>query len=135
MQLPQKQKQQKPEVVEQLIYLCHMPRCRVIQRYQTEYTDPIVVSKGEVLTLGGRDTQWVGWIWCWNGAGKGGWVAERYLELAEATGTMLRDYDAHELNVNTGEELEILDEESGWLWCRNSAQHEGWIPAENVQRL
>jgi hypothetical protein len=111
-------------------------RCRVIKPYRTEYDDPLIVKVGEPLTVGGRDTQWTGWIWCWNAAGKGGWVPERGLAFtndAGTTATMQRDYDATELDAHTGDTLTIEFEESGWLWCVNASGKAGWIPAENVE--
>ncbi len=109
----------------------------VVKKYITEYEYPLIVSEGDVLTLGGHDTQWVGWVWCWNAAGKGGWVAERFLATnsGDTIGTMLQDYNATELMVNVGETLTVQSEESGWLWCANERGQQGWIPAENVKPL
>jgi uncharacterized protein YgiM (DUF1202 family) len=35
--------------------------------------------------------------------------------------------------VQVGEELTILKEESGWLWCRRQTGKLGWVPKENLQ--
>jgi hypothetical protein len=116
-----------------------MQKCRVIKQYRTEYPVPLKTVKGEALTIGGRDTQWAGWLWCWSASGKGGWVAEQDLEFASdangETAVMLCDYDASELDVNLGEILSIRFEKNGWLWCVNASNAEGWLPAENVAEM
>lgn len=45
---------------------------------------------------------------------------------------MFVDHDATELTIEKREELEIIKEESGWLWCRNKRGDFGWIPKEKV---
>jgi hypothetical protein len=47
----------------------------------------------------------------------------------------LRAYDATELSVIISEELTILDEESGWFWCRHEDGRLGWVPKECVERM
>jgi hypothetical protein len=108
-------------------------QCRVIKQYRTEYDHPITIRQGNVLTVGSRDTQWVGWIWCWTVDGKGGWVPESALAIEGDEATALRDYDATELDVQVDDIVTIHTEESGWLWCENSRGIIGWIPKENVE--
>lgn len=105
---------------------------RVIVAYQTIYHDPLELQAGETVTLGRRDTQWLGFLWCTNIAGKGGWVPDSYLEVSGEMGVAIRDYTARELTAEAGEELTIQFEESGWFWCANQRGESGWIPAENI---
>lgn len=108
-------------------------RGRVNIAYQTIYHDPLVLHNGETVTVGRRDTQWPGFLWCTNAAGKGGWVPESYFDCSGETGVANRDYTARELTAGVGEELIIYYEESGWFWCANQQGQSGWIPAENVE--
>ena len=106
---------------------------RVIEDYQAVYTDPLTISTGEELTIGERDSEWPGWIWCTNGAGKGGWVPERGIEQRGEVGVARYDYSAAELSVRVGEELTLHAEESGWFWATNRAGRSGWVPAKHIE--
>jgi hypothetical protein len=58
-------------------------------------------------------------------------MAERYLELrGDDGGVAQRDYDATELSVEAGDELAVLGEEGGWLWCASARGERGWVPVE-----
>jgi hypothetical protein len=85
------------------------------------------------VTVGRNDTQWPGFVWCTNQAGKGSWTPENFIERTGERGTARRDYDATELSAAVGEELVIGEEAGGWLWCTNSQGQSGWIPADNVE--
>jgi uncharacterized protein YgiM (DUF1202 family) len=105
---------------------------RVVSDYRAQYGDPLVARKGERLTVGDHDDEWPGWIRGTNASGKSAWVPESYLIIDGDQGTLLRDYNAVELSANAGEELTVELEESGWLWCRNSRNQRGWLPAEQT---
>ena len=104
---------------------------------QPSYPDPLVVSAGEEVTVGREDTEWVGWLWCTNAAGKSGWVPKQYIEPADAAdkGKMLMDYTAAELPVQTGDVLTLHDEEGGWYWATNAAGDHGWVPVTHVEQF
>jgi uncharacterized protein YgiM (DUF1202 family) len=107
--------------------------CRAITDYLSPYTDPLAFSAGEELTVGEKESEWPGWVWCTNRAGKGRWVPEAYVERRGSTCVMLCDYEATELPVSAGEVLAISGkEESGWIWCTNQAGQSGWVPMDNV---
>jgi hypothetical protein len=55
------------------------------------------------------------------------------LDPANARATALRDYDAMELSVEAGEEVECLAEAAGWYLVRAPDGREGWIPIESVE--
>jgi hypothetical protein len=88
--------------------------CRVIADYASAYTEPLAFSAGERLVTGERKSEWSGWVWCTNQAGKSRWVPEKYVERRGDACVMLRDYEATELSVSIGETLVITgEEESG----------------------
>lgn len=110
-------------------------KCRVISGYLSAYPHPLKLKSGEVVTIGEKKSQWSGWLWCKDQTGKKGWIPESYIERKRDTGKMLVEYDATELTVEKGEELEIIKAESGWLWCKNKNGDFGWIPKEKVLRM
>jgi hypothetical protein len=103
------------------------PGCeaRVIQGYQSQYPDPIVLRIGDVLMTGRNDTQWPGWVWCTAASGKSGWVPEIYLEFCANRCCARVDYDACELTVETGERLKLMLLESGWYWAQKNKRSKG----------
>jgi uncharacterized protein YgiM (DUF1202 family) len=106
--------------------------CQVRSSYESAYPDPLVLHAGDKLTVGDRESEWHGWLWCTVAGGKSGWVPERYVERNGHTGVALSDYDATELTVHAGQELVIGERESGWVWCTNQAGESGWVPVENL---
>ena len=105
-----------------------MQTARVVTAYQAQYTDPRVVRAGEEVTLGKRDSDNPGWIWCTTHNGHSGWTPESWLKISGDCGILLRDYSTAELDVNVADELTIHFAESGWLWCTISDGRSGWIP-------
>ena len=91
--------------------------CRAVADYDTPFPNPLVVRAGEQLTVGKRESEWPGWIWCTTRQGHGGWVPESFVTRQGDACTLRRNYDATELSVRVGEELVVEGEESGWLWC------------------
>ncbi|UCC21261.1 MAG: hypothetical protein JSV62_08285 [Promethearchaeota archaeon] len=108
-------------------------KCRVIEDYKSPYTEPLIITKGEIITIGEKDSEWTGWIWCTNKSGKTRWVPENYLEIEGKLGKMKQDYNATELSVKVGEELIIEKEEAEWFWVVNQQGKYGWVPIRNVQ--
>jgi uncharacterized protein YgiM (DUF1202 family) len=110
---------------------------KVIKNHKSEFHVPMVAKKGEIVEGQERETEWKGWLWCRNSSGVHGWVPKTYLESSSKTGNFqfLKDYNARELTVNEGQEVIVLDEESGWAWVRTPLGDEGWIPLENLQDL
>lgn len=107
-------------------------KCRAMSGYRSAYPDPLKLRSGEVVTIGEKRSEWNGWLWCKDENGKTGWVPENYIKRKGDMGKLLVNYDATELTVEKGEELEIIKEESGWLWCKNKNGNLGWIPKEKV---
>ena len=105
----------------------------VLKTYTSSNPDPIEFNQGALLTLGKRDPQWPGWIWCTNAAGKSGWVPEKYLLLQNQTALALLNYCARELSVDLNTILNVFDEESGWYWVETMDGETGWVPADQLR--
>jgi len=109
-------------------------RVHVVRPHINSDPDPVRFVTGDVLSVGHHDQQWRSYVWCTDQASHSGWVPDSYLEMTGAhEATALRDYDATELTVGRGELLDVLDEAGGWLRCRTSGGHEGWIPSDTVE--
>jgi len=108
-------------------------KCRVMEDYNSPYTEPLLITKGEILSIGEKESEWSGWIWCTNKEGKSRWVPENYLEIDGNIGKANQDYNATELTVSIGEELIIEEEEADWFWVTNQQGKSGWVPIKNVQ--
>jgi len=92
---------------------------------------------GEIIEGEEKETEWEGWLLCRNNSGVHGWVPKIFLESTSELGQykFLKDYNARELTVDEGQEVIVLDEESGWGWVRTPLGDEGWIPLKNLQDL
>lgn len=101
--------------------------------YACAYPEPLSASKGDRLAVHQRDSEWPGWIWCTRADGAGGWVPQAWVQVhADRSCTLLRDYTARELTVESGELLDALLTESGWAWVANSTGQSGWVPLANL---
>ncbi|MFX1572771.1 MAG: SH3 domain-containing protein [Promethearchaeota archaeon] len=105
----------------------------VIEDYDSDYTEPLVITKGEVLIIGEKESEWSGWIWCTNKFGISRWVPAKYLEIRGKTCKMEQDYEATELSVKIGELLIAEKEEADWIWATNEKGKRGWVPLRNVK--
>ncbi|MFX0040350.1 MAG: SH3 domain-containing protein [Promethearchaeota archaeon] len=110
-------------------------KCRVIKDYNSPYTEPLFFKKSEIVSIGEKDSEWSGWIWCTNKLGNSRWIPENYLEIHGDKGILKRDYNAVELNAQIGEEYLIKEEEAEWYWVVNQEGKSGWVPIKNVQKI
>jgi uncharacterized protein YgiM (DUF1202 family) len=110
---------------------------KVTKNHKSEFHVSLVATKGEIVKGEERKTEYEGWLWCQNSAGVNAWVPQTYLEKTSSSGQFqfLKDYNSRELTVNEGQEVIVLDEDSGWAWVRTTLGEEGWIPLENLQDL
>jgi hypothetical protein len=102
-------------------------------RANADYTvvdrNPLQLSEGDVVKLGPNDKAWPGWIWAIAEDGRGSHVPEDHLEkMDEKSAKVLRAFSARDLSVSRHEPIMALREVKGWLWCKNSAGEEGWLP-------
>jgi hypothetical protein len=93
----------------------------------------MIVRAGDVVKVGGRDDDFPGWLWCEDESGMGAWAPESYLAIEGNKGIFKRDYNSFELDVDIGEELLVLDEESGWCRCERENGETGWLPIDKVK--
>lgn len=105
----------------------------VKESYRSAYPDPLKLHLGEQVTLGDKRSEWPGWLWCTDSGGKSGWVPEAYIRRQGDAGVIVVAYDATELSAESGEEIEMLRRESGWVWCRKTDGHEGWLPLDVLE--
>jgi uncharacterized protein YgiM (DUF1202 family) len=105
---------------------------RVIRDYDSPYSEPIIMRAGEKVSVGERESEWEGWIWCTAAKEKSRWVPESYVQRCGDVATLLRDYEATELSVRAGDEVLLGQEVAGWVWCTNERGHGGWVPADCV---
>lgn len=109
--------------------------CRVIKDYISHFPDPLIICKGEIITVEEKECEWLGWIWATTESGKSGWVPINYLKIEGNKAVLLNEYNATELTVLKGQEFTIEKEESGWAWVSSETGERGWIPLENVKIL
>lgn len=102
----------------------------VIESYQRQYPDPIMVAAGDVVLVERRDSEWPGWLWCVHADGKSGWVPETYLVVEGNAARVTRVYSAWELTVAAGEVVRVQYEEAGWAWSTNATGESGWLPVK-----
>lgn len=109
-------------------------RCVVVAAHKSNYPDPISFESGERVTLGRTDDEYPGWIWTSLTSGNAGWAPESTLRRdGKTTAVTTVAYSARELDTREGEEVVSLRELKGWLWVRNDAGAEGWIPQKTVR--
>jgi hypothetical protein len=113
-------------------------RYRVIQSRKTNYLVPIVLKKGETVTIGEEYKEketWKGWVWC-ETSEKKCWVPYQIIEKQdEIYGKLKEEYIATELNVEKDDSIEAEKELNGWVWGRNENKNEnGWVPLEILEK-
>ena len=102
---------------------------RVRRLWTASYDPALRVSAGDALTVGRRDDEWPGWVWCVDRDGLGGWLPEGIVADDRATA----DFDTRELTVAKGDLVKPLHHRSGWAWCRGP-DGEGWVPERCLDR-
>lgn len=98
--------------------------------YEVIDRNPLSLIQGQVVSMGPPDPGWSGWVWVTAEDGRGSHVPEDICQQAGAgAAVILRDFQARDLSVHGGDEVESLDEVDGWHWCRREDGTEGWLPA------
>jgi flagellar basal body rod protein FlgF len=93
------------------------------------------VLANEVVSRDRDDEKNPGWFVGTDRNGVEGYFPSRWFELdsSGANARAKRDYDAGELTVSAGVDVECIANESGWLLVRTDEGQEGWIPASCVE--
>lgn len=107
---------------------------KAILYYRSPFPDPLIASKDTVVRLKERADAEPGWVYGISPDDKEGWIPRQWLRIEGNRGTLLRDYDATELNLEVGDELLVTRVLNGWYWARKTDDSEGWIPARAVRR-
>ncbi len=110
-------------------------QAHVVEAYTSAYPDPLVLAKGDPVTVGRNDDEWPGFVWCTDTTGKSGWIPENYLERQQnsSLGHLKCDYTAQELTVAVGEIVTIIKQESGWVWGMTESGQVGWMPRIHLE--
>ncbi len=85
------------------------------------------------MTIVDRESDWPAFVLARTAAGEG-WVPARYLSEDSGEAVVHTAYNTLELATVAGEQLTVVtrDDESEWLWCKNRAGLEGWVPSRSV---
>jgi hypothetical protein len=105
-------------------------------RHRTSYPDPIAFKANDLLQIGAEDAEYPGWIRVTLNDGNEGWAPADFVRVLDgpARGMATADYCARELDVDVGDELQILGTYGGWHHVVNVAGEEGWVPQACVRR-
>lgn len=109
---------------------------KILTPYTIQYTNPIILNVGDIVTLGEeeKEEKWKGWIWAESADNKG-WIPIQVIGISadRRTGKVIEHYTAKELDVEAGDEVELKHSLNGWSWCKNlRTGDEGWIPYEVI---
>ena len=107
--------------------------CKVSSAYKSAYPDPLQLKAGDEVRVTDKKSEWPGWLWCTDRNGNAGWIPGLYIERSGDTGMLRTYYDATELTVEAGDEVEVLGEQSGWAWCRKTDGEQGWLPLNALE--
>ena len=111
---------------------------KVIENHRTEYTNSILLSKGEKVFMGEESYQdWPNWIFCTKlDKSNSGCVPKQIIENDNDFGVIIENYSAKELNINIGTIVEGIKELNGLLWIKNLETSEiGWVPLKKLEKL
>jgi hypothetical protein len=112
------------------------PRAATVrERYDVAYSNPIKLQVGDKVLIEKLETnpEWLGWVFCRDQNGVGGWVSEKYLRASGNIAVVKQSYDASELACETGEKLISYYQEFGWAWCKNRIGSTGWVPCRSLE--
>lgn len=107
-------------------------KATVIKAHQSNYPRPISFKRGDRLLVGKADSDYPGWVWVKLDGGNQGWAPKQYIKTTDNCSTALTDYTATELDINMGEELELVEQLNGWAWVKNQYQQCGWVPLNSI---
>lgn len=107
-------------------------KCLVTAPHRPDPGTPLSARAGDVLRVEDRPTEWEGWLWAQHPSGVTAWVPVSYVARDGAAARLTRDYFSLELDVDPGETLDVLEEESGWYVVRDPRGREGWVPVRNT---
>lgn len=112
-----------------------MTKAVIVKEHRSNYPNPIAFSKGEKLELGNMDTEYEGWRRVKTLCGNEGWAPAAYVSAlgGGSSGIAMHDYSAAELDVDTGEHVDVKRELCDWCWVVNVNGEEGWVPRKSLE--
>ena len=110
-----------------------MKTITVIESHKSNYPHPISFEKGDLLSVGRRDDEYVGWVRVTTRDGNEGWAPEQYIKHHSGQWVAVESYSAKELDTTVGEKLLVLHELNKWAWVKNSEEICGWVPLETTK--
>jgi len=111
-------------------------RYRSTSAYQPKYADPIHFEAGEMITLGGRDSEYPEFLWAKDEHGREGWVHQsKFLVTSDKKAVTTAQYNAIELSIRAGELVSAEEALGDWSWCRSSDDRTGWLPNHILERV
>ena len=111
-------------------------RYRTTSAYTAKYSNPIRFESGEVIMLGGRDSEFPEFLWATDEQGREGWVHQsKFLLTSEKKAVTTVHYDAAELSVRSGELVSAEEALGDWSCCSNSEGQTGWLPNHLLERV
>jgi hypothetical protein len=106
---------------------------RVRTAFAPSGDDPLRLQKGEAVAILPRTSEWPGWLWCRDEAGRFGWIPETYLAPTEDGARLRFDYESTELPAEAGEIFRAVSEYGGWVWGLDARGRIGWIPRDRLE--
>lgn len=111
-------------------------RYRTTSAYEAKYSNPIQFESGELITLGGRDSEFPEFLWAKDERGREGWVHQsKFLVTSEKKAVTTAHYNAIELTIRAGELVSAEEALGDWSWCRTTAGRLGWLPNHILERV
>ena len=111
-------------------------KARLLNAYRSQYPVPLRFHAGEIVQLGVRDEEWPDFAWVKTGEGRAGWAPVAWLRpLGASHAEALRDYSAQELDVDSGESVQLHHEHGGWGGAERANGARGWLPARDLELL
>lgn len=111
-------------------------KARLLNAYRSQHRVPLRFHAGEIVQLGVRDEEWPDFAWVKTGEGRAGWAPVAWLRpLGDGHAEALRDYSAQELDVDSGESVQLHHEHGGWWWAERANGARGWLPARDLELL
>ena len=107
----------------------------VTKNHKSNYLNPIMFKKGELLVIGKKDNEYKGWIWVTTESGNQGWAPIQYLQIKEESNTAeaKQYYNAKELDTVLEEELTLHYELNDWGLVEKRDGSVGWIPMNTTK--
>lgn len=108
---------------------------KIIKSYEIAYPDPLILKIGDIVTIIKKEEtpECVGWYFCKDQNGKEGWISKDFMTIEDSTGIMIKDYSAKEIAVEINDEVSVISESCGWVWCKKENGDEGWLPRSYLE--